>query len=55
MMKLDRQLLIRIKGFLESEIQKNKQFTYEHDVFKYRNDIKTLVYVNYELQQMRYK
>jgi|9_EtaG_2_1085328.scaffolds.fasta_scaffold55366_3 hypothetical protein len=55
MMKLDRQLLIRIKGFLESEIQKNKQFTYEHNVFQYRNDIKTLVYVNYELQQMRFK
>tara|TARA_R100001530_G_scaffold100644_1_gene69978 strand:- start:224 stop:388 length:165 start_codon:yes stop_codon:yes gene_type:complete len=54
-MKLDRQLLMRIKDLLESEIAKNKQFTYEHDVSKYRKDIKTLVYVNYQLQQARYK
>jgi len=54
-MKLDKQFLVRIKDFLESEIAKNKPFTYEHNVFQYRNDIKTLVYVNYQLQQARYK
>ena len=54
-MKLDRKLLVRIKDFLESEIAKNKQFTYEHDVSKYRNDIRTLVKVNYKLENMRYK
>ena len=52
---LNKQLLTRIKKFLELEIQKNKPFTSNYDIYKYHTDIKTLVYVNYELQQQRYK
>lgn len=48
-MKMNKHLLNRIKIFLESEIAKNPPFVKTHNVFQYKNDIKTLVYVNYEL------
>lgn len=52
---LNKQLLTRIKKFLELEIQKNKPFTSDYDIYKYHTDIKTLVHINFKLEQSRYK
>ena len=41
--------LIKINDYLISEIQQNEPFNMAHDVDKYRIDILTLTFINYQL------